>query len=68
MSVKHYPVPLADTISSAEPRVGPGRPPEVVTNLADSLGPDLARQNVKCFVLETKVLIRLCDAQADLRM
>ena len=53
MSLNHYPVPLsaADTISSA----GPSPPPphththkEAMTNqfLADSLGPDLARQNV----------------------
>ena len=45
MSMNHYPVPLsaADTISSAPPP-----PKEAVTNqfLADSLGPDLARQNV----------------------
>ena len=76
MSVNHYPVPLsaADTISIAGPRVGPRRHPPPPTkrlrqtNLADSLGPELARQNVSCFVLETKVLIRLCGAQADLRM
>ena len=48
MSVNHYPVPLsaADTISSAGPRMGPGRHPlpkeAVTTNLAHSLGPDLA--------------------------
>ena len=75
MSVNHYPVPLsaADTISSAGPRVGSKSPPPlpkeaVATNLADSLGPELARQNASCFVLESKVLIRLCGAQADLRM
>ena len=74
MPVNHYPVPLsaADTISSAGPRVGPRSPPSSKrlwqTNLADSLGPELARQNVSCFVLETKVLIRLCIAQADLHM
>ena len=75
MSVNHYPVPLsaADTIRSAGPRVGPRSPPPSPkrlwrTNLADSLDPELARQNVSCFVLETKVLIRLCGAQADLRM
>ena len=48
MSMNHYPVPLsaADTISSAGP--SPPPPKEAVTNqfLADSLGPDLARQNV----------------------
>ena len=53
MSMNHYPVPLsaADTISSAGPSPPPPPPPppqEAVTNqfLADSLGPDLARQNV----------------------
>ena len=49
MSMNHYPVPLsaADTISSAGPSTPPP-PKEAVTNqfLADSLGPDLARQNV----------------------
>ena len=49
MSMNHYPVPLsaADTISSAGPSPPPP-PKEDVTNqfLADSLGPDLARQNV----------------------
>ena len=49
MSMNHYPVPLsaADTISSAGPSPPPP-PKEAVTNqfLADSLGPDLARQNV----------------------
>ena len=56
MSVNHYPVPLseADTISSAGPSPPPPPPPPKKkkkkrlwqTNLADSLGPDLARQNV----------------------
>ena len=74
MSVNHYPVSLsaADTISSAGPSVGPRSPPSPKrlsqTNLADSLGPEIARQNVSCIVLETKVLIRLCGAQADRRM
>ena len=50
MSMNHYPVPLsaADTISSAGPSPPPPHHKEAVTNqfLADSLGPDLARQNV----------------------
>ena len=50
MSMNHYPVPLsaADTISSAGPSPPPPPPKEAVTNqfLADSMGPDLARQNV----------------------
>ena len=43
------PLSAADSICSAEPRVGPRRhPPKSLwqTNLADSLGPELARQNV----------------------
>ena len=59
MSVNHYPVPLsaADTISSAGPRVGPRRhPPKRLrqTNLADSFGPELARQNVFTFCSRNK--------------
>ena len=50
MSMNHYPVPLsaADTICSAGLSPPPPPPQEAVTNqfLADSLGPDLARQNV----------------------
>ena len=48
MSVNHYPVPLsaADTISSAGPPPPQKKKRLWQTNLADSLGPDLARQNV----------------------